>query len=125
MGRHSKDSIIEGIVTGTHYDINELKPIYAAYKSANLDEGGTSWALQQAIGKRLVEHARSEEIIEEDECEQAGGKQLLEHADSKDDLIEVEECKQVVTEHDITNKLKTGQFGWFIIPPPPPSFSGQ
>jgi len=90
-GMHSKDSIIQAIETGTHYDINELKPIYAAYNSAELDEDGTSWTLKQAIGERLVEHAHSEDIIQADECKQAGGK-LLEHADSKDELIKDEEC---------------------------------
>jgi len=82
---YTKDSIIQAIVSGTDHDLEVLKPIYAAYISAELDKGGTAWALRQAIGQRLVEHAK-DEITEDEECKYAGGKRLLEHTDSPDEL---------------------------------------
>ena len=87
------------------YDINELKPIYAAYSSADLEEGRSSWTLKQAIVKRLLQHAGSnEEIVEEEECKQAVGKRLLEHAGSKEELIEEEGRSSTGTEQTITKK---------------------
>ena len=114
-GSHSTEHIVQAVLTGTNYDINELKTIYSVYSSADLEEGRSSWTLKQAIGKRLLQHAGSdEEIIEEEECKQAVGKRLLEHAGSKEELIEEERRSSTGTEQDITKKQKTGHFGWII-----------
>ena len=87
-GIHSLEHVVEAVLTGTHYDINELEPIYAAYNSTVLDKGRSSWKLKEAIGERLLQHGgSSEEIIDEEEDKQA---------------------------QDITKKQKLRLFGWIV-----------
>jgi len=127
-GIHSLEHIVQAVLTGTHYDINELKPIYATYNRTDLDKGRTSWTLKQAIGERLLQHGGSnEQIIEEEEDKQAVGKRLLEHAGSKEELkrllehagskeelIEDERRSSTGIQQDITKKQKLGHFGWIV-----------
>ena len=100
-GIHSLEYIVEAVLTGTHYDLNELKPIYAAYNSIDLDKGRSSWKLKEAIGKRLLQEGGSnEEIIEEEEDKQAVGKW--------------QGPSSTGTEQDITKEQKVGLFGWTV-----------
>ena len=54
-GKHNLDEVIEGVLTGTHYDRSALKPIYDAYQSINLAKGCSAWKLREAIGSRLLQ----------------------------------------------------------------------
>jgi len=49
-GKHELAEIIEGVLTGTHYDRSELKPIHDAYQSIHLTKG----ARRGSCGKQLA-----------------------------------------------------------------------
>ena len=52
-GKHCVEFLIQAVLTGTHYDLSKLKPIYDAYTRLVLDKKGSSWKLQKAIGEGL------------------------------------------------------------------------
>jgi len=56
MGKHKLDDIIEGVMTGMHYDRGALKPIYDAYNAITLTEGCSAWTLRAGIVSRLMQN---------------------------------------------------------------------
>jgi len=49
-GQHSVEFLIQAVLTGEHYDLSKLKPIYDVYTHLDLNKKGSSWKLGERLG---------------------------------------------------------------------------